>query len=131
MRTRAFGTGSPPVPSTRSPPTIAVVRATSDLPRVEADMDERLAVRHQRPRMDREHDAGLRRFRLARGVAVQVEIVAEHGALLDAVAAADGALEEPAARRMHPGEVREVEEFSVIGDLSRQQLQVPADVAQP
>src|SRR5688500_6933207 len=111
IRTRPSLTASPPVPSTIVPPTMARGEAdiASDLPGIESDVDQGLATGHHRPGMDRQHDARLRRMRVTGGPAVQVEVVADGLALLDSVAAAHRALEQPTLGGMHPGEVGEVE----------------------
>src|SRR5947208_466619 len=100
--------GSPPVPSMTWPPTIAVTFAMSDLHRIETDVNERLACRHDRAWMNRQHDAGMRRLGFARRPAVQVEEMADHRSGIDAIAAHHRALEQSALGRVHPGEIREV-----------------------
>src|SRR5688572_12145183 len=94
----------------------AIARPGSHLARVEPDVDEGLAGRHDGSGMYREHDPLVRAHRVARRLSPQIVVVTEHGADLQPFAAPDGTLEEPALHGAHPREVREVGEASVIRD---------------
>src|SRR5215470_5964682 len=72
------------------------------LSRIESDVHERLAARHDGPGMNRQHHARVWTRRFTRWLTPQIVVVTEHRPLLQHLPAPDRALEQAATRGTHP-----------------------------